>query len=92
MLSTSPSAVRAKRHVRLARAAVLDDVVQPFLDDAEQAELHIVRQRSRHILIVKTRVDTLREELLAVPTESLHEAEHLQLRRVQPVGEVVDLG
>ena len=92
MLTRSASLVPAERHMCLRGAAVLDDVVQPFLDDAEQAELPRRVTPTRHAIVREMHLNALRQHFATMPADGRHEAEGLQLRRVQAMGKIVDLG
>src|SRR4030095_14877054 len=77
--------------MRLRGAAVLDNVVQALLDDAEQAELHFGRHRPRHSNLRKMDLNALRHYFATMPADGRPEAEALQSRRVQTMGNIVDL-
>ena len=91
--ASSPSACHSVDR-RPARPAVLDDVAEPFLSDAEQAERHLCAEsiagigaRSNSISHVVTR-----RHLVAQTPQRRCQPQHFESGRVELVRQVVDVG
>src|SRR5215472_2994068 len=81
-----------ERHFELPHTAVLNSILESFLQDAEETQCNFLRQSFRNILGVKIDLDILLpRKLSAKALGRRYESQVFQFRRVQTVGQGLDI-
>src|SRR4051794_36284545 len=84
-----PAGAPAQVHRHFTRLAVLDCILYSFLNDPEQAQHQIWRQRRWHVVVAETGGDADARQIEAQLVDGGDEAEELQLRRMEAVRKLV---